>query len=1642
MKATNFLSKTLLAAVACVAGLSASADQTWKGTVDNLWTTASNWSGGAIPGSSDLVIYNSTSTANTSNWLSQAFGIKGIVYSNVPSPFSINSASTLTIGSSGINMTNATQPLTIVGPIALSGNQSWIVATNQSLSVSGGISGSSTIYKDTGGTLYLNGPNTFTGAFTNNGGPVWINDSGSLGAGTKVITIANNAFGAGLHLNGTNTPIVLPSTISYVASEQFGTIINEAGNNTINGPISVFSGGGLAYMVVNAGTLTLNGNITLGTSSRPIALGGAGNGTLGGAIVGANFPFRKLDAGMWTFTNNNTYSGYTTVEGGTLALGATAKLSGTTNITVYSNATFDVSAVTNASGQHIFTLASSVQVLAGEGTINGNFSAPTAVSIQPGSSNIAQTFGGMGVTGTLTFNNNLTLGATVTNMFELNTATTVGSGVNDLINVGGDLDPQNARIFVTGLAAFTVGTPYQLFNYSGNKLSSFNPTVLSDTHYSFTVDETVTNQINVTVSGAVPNLIWHGSATASNWDLNTSANWNNNTSTFLNLDPAVFDDTGVNSNVTLVGTLRPASVVYSNSSVNYVLQGSGKITGLTGVTKYGSGMLAISNTASDYTGPMVINAGTVAIWSVNTNGVASTLGAGSNVTLNGGTLQFGGARPVASGFNRFFTLGANGGTIVSTNATFFIPNTISGPGSLTKAGSAQVILGDIVPGALSNASNSYSGNTYATQGDLQLRNAKAIGFGKAVVSAGADLSFGGNGNYGMFTNEIDLNGGDGNGSAGTLQLNDAGTTVNFTGPIYLLANSSVGTVNNGNAVSFTISGPINGVGALKKLGTNSVILSGLSNSYSGGTLVTSGILDVQNDGALGTGNVTVVSNATLKLEQGATHGYLASTANLLLSNTPTVNLAFTGAPAPVNALSFDGGQTFKAAGTWGSSTSGAAHTDSRFTGNGTLNVLTGPATTTTVTPSQNSVVYGTAVVFTVNVTPASATGTVTLLDGSTTLGTATLVSGQATFTNVLAAATSPHSITASYSGDNNDNLSVSTSVSEQVTPATLTITGLSAQSKVYDSTSTATIIGTPGLGGVLFNDPVTLAGAAVGSFPSKTVVTNGAVTVTGLALTGAAAGNYTLAPLVLSASITPYGLTANGITASDRIYDGTTSATINTSAATLAGVLGSDNVTLSTTGATGAFVDPNVGLDKSVVISGLTLAGSDAGNYTVSASVTASIRYSVTVSGISASDKVYDGTTNALLNVSNVVLVGVQGTDDVSLDTTNAVGGFTDRNAGTNKTVDVSGLALLGAQADLYSLTQPTTNASISAMLLTVTAAADTKTYDGTTNSGGMPAITDGDIATNDIAPVWTQSFDSRNAGARTLTATGGNVNDGNGGSNYVVTFATASGTILPLPLTVTAVTDSKVYNGTTASAGVPTITSGAIVSGDTAPIWTQTFDSANGGARSLIPAGVVSDGNGGNNYAITFVSASGTIIAASSQTLLVSSLNPSGPGTNVTFTATVSSSAGMPTGSMIFLANGTPFGTNLLTAGLAAVSNSSLALGTNVVEALYGGDGNFAQSTNCLQQVVKQFVTYSQTNSILGITRNADGTVTLVMQGTPQAQYYVVATIDLTTTTSNWLALAGSTNTVTNSNGQWTYIATNSASQQFYRSAAVNPQP
>ena len=85
----------------------------------------------------------------------------------------------------------------------------------------------------------------------------------------------------------------------------------------------------------------------------------------------------------------------------------------------------------------------------------------------------------------------------------------------------------------------------------------------------------------------------------------------------------------------------------------------------------------------------------------------------------------------------------------------------------------------------------------------------------------------------------------------------------------------------------------------------------------------------------------------------------------------------------------------------------------------------------------------------------------------------------------------------------------------------------------------------------------------------------------------------------------------------------------------------------------------------------------------------------------------------------------------------------------------------------------------------------------------------------------------------------------------------------------------------------------------------------------------------------------------------LTSSLNPSYQGESVTFTATVSSSSGTPTGTVLFYDGTTELGSGTLTDGSAAYTTSSLTVGSHTIKAVYEGDASHESSSATLVQVV-----------------------------------------------------------------------------------------
>ena len=388
-----------------------------------------------------------------------------------------------------------------------------------------------------------------------------------------------------------------------------------------------------------------------------------------------------------------------------------------------------------------------------------------------------------------------------------------------------------------------------------------------------------------------------------------------------------------------------------------------------------------------------------------------------------------------------------------------------------------------------------------------------------------------------------------------------------------------------------------------------------------------------------------------------------------------------------------------------------------------------------------------------DVVSLSGTGTGTFADKNVGSGKSVTVSGY----------------TLSGTDAGNYNLVAPSNLTASISKATVTVGGISAADKVYDATTTAQITGTATVA-ALAGDSVSVSGSGVGSFADKNVGSGKSVTVGGFTLSGADAGNYDLVqPTGLSASISKADLAVTGLSASDKVYDTTTSATLAGTASVTA--LGSDSVTLGGT-AVGSFADKNAGQNKAIVVGGLTLSGADAGNYTLvaPASLTATIsKAELVLAGLSAVDKVYDASTTTLLSgtASFTALSG----DAVSLGGT-GVGVFSDKNVGSNKAVAIGGYTLSGADAGNYTLTTPGLTASITPATITVSGlGVANKVYDASTLATLTGTATVAALGSDSLSlgGAGHAEFADKNAGASKAVTVSGYTLAGADAGNYVL---------------------------------------------------------------------------------------------------------------------------------------------------------------------------------------------------------------------------------------------------------------------------------
>ena len=522
------------------------------------------------------------------------------------------------------------------------------------------------------GPVLLKANSTIGGAFSGQVGYILgvISDDGlgygftKQGAGTIVLGAANTFSG--------------PTTVS-------GGVLNLAHALALqNSTVNLGVANGLTFAPAAGSTFTLGGlggsaNLLLqDTASAPVTLMVGNNQastTYAGALSGSG-SLTKIGTGTLTLSGANTAAGGTVLNAGSLFV--------------------------NGSVAGPFVMAAGT-TLGGSGTIAGPVAMPDGTTLIPGASPNA--------VGTLTINNSLSLSNRCVIEFQLGGTTTEGAGINDLIQVNGDLNLSGVTTVRVSFAQTpALNQPYALINYTGALNGDANNlTVISETRCTFALDLSQPNKVRLTVLQGPANLYWIGLNPNENWDTKVTANWDPGTGgepdVFYPGDAVYFDDFAFTKSVNLVGLLQPTTVTVWNDE-DYLFFGTGALIGGR-LNKTGLGTLIFAN---DGTNSFA-------------NGTFITQGALQ--IGNGGTS---GALPAGP-----ITVDANGLLIFNRSDDRTESNPISGAGALVKDGTNILTL---------TGANSHTGGTRIKAGTLKVGNAQALGeFSQSIitVSNGATL---------------------------------------------------------------------------------------------------------------------------------------------------------------------------------------------------------------------------------------------------------------------------------------------------------------------------------------------------------------------------------------------------------------------------------------------------------------------------------------------------------------------------------------------------------------------------------------------------------------------------------------------------------------------------------------------------------------------------------------------------------------------------------------------------------------------------------------------------------------------------------------------------------------------------------------
>ena len=485
-----------------------------------------------------------------------------------------------------------------------------------------------------------------------------------------------------------------------------------------------------------------------------------------------------------------------------------------------------------------------------------------------------------------------------------------------------------------------------------------------------------------------------------------------------------------------------------------------------------------------------------------------------------------------------------------------------------------------------------------------------------------------------------------------------------------------------------------------------------------------------------------------------------------------------------------------------------------------------------------------------------------------------------------------------------------TTTTANVTKKPITVIGLTADSKVYDGLLSTTISGAGELTGgattstdkkYYTGDNVRVTGTGVGTFADKNAGTDKTVTISGYTFTGTDADNYSFSAPTTLATISKRPLSISGITGENKVYDGTTLATLNTTSVVRSGLVPGDNIDVT---ATGVFANKDVGNTKAINLT-TTITGTDKDNYSITAQTVAYANVTPAPLTIKASDDAKFVTEADNSGYKGAIYLGFKGAD------TSISGALTgslsitrnnpESNAAGNYILTPSGYGSLNGNYEITYQTGRFTIVPANTLLIAVTNKtinySDTINYELTArylksdNSTIVTlsnvTITNNSVVANDGAG-GTASFDIV-ASSATISGSGNTVV---GAYNLVANNTVITGSNFNNPMIVTGTltvnpkvikTDdlilnvSKTYDGNsniTRSIATVTPSASIIKTGDTVSVYgTGSFTDANVNTNKKITLNAFIEGADSSNYALD----TGTITKNIGQITQLASVNYTG---------------------------------------------------------------------------------------------------------------------------------------------------------------------